>query len=286
MPAAPSCRRRFLSLRFWCRAVAGLTLIYCSIILLLLAIENRLVFRPVPASVRWREPLAGVTFEDVEFEGAHGVRLHGRWFPCPRATGAVLICHGRSGNLSQEVGPNSLAGWHKELGVSAFLFDYPGYGRSRGIPDEAGCYAAADGAYGWLTRTKNVPPGQVLIFGQSLGTAVAVDRASRRPHRALVLVAPFTSLPDVAVSNYLLLPAPLLMHNRFASLEKIGRCTRPVFIAHGTDDHMVPFTLGKRLFDAANEPKLFLTVPGAHHNCVNDMFFPELRRFLTSMPRT
>src|SRR5205823_5649823 len=113
---------------------------------------------------------------------------------------------------------------------------------------------------------------------------VAVNLASRRPHRALVLVSPFTSLPDVALSHLPFLPVHSLMHNHFDSLARIGSCTRPVFVVHGTHDRLVPFALGERLFAAANAPKRFLPVVGAHHgNCLPVAVFPALRCFLAEV---
>jgi fermentation-respiration switch protein FrsA (DUF1100 family) len=256
-----------------------LALGYGGALVVLVALEDRLLFHPAPAARRWAGPPPGVAVQDVAFQAADGTRLHGRWFPCPDARGAVLVCHSRAGNLSLELSPDALSGWQHEVGVSVFVFDYPGYGRSEGRPSEAGCYAAADAAYDWLTR--RVAAQDVLIYGRSLGTAVAVDLAARRPHRALLLVSPFTSLPAVVQRLYPVLPARWLMRNRFDSAAKVGRCSRPVLMVHGTRDHLVPFAEGERLFEAANEPKRFVPVAGAPHgDPVLAGFFPEVRRFL------
>jgi fermentation-respiration switch protein FrsA (DUF1100 family) len=129
-----------------------------------------------------------------------------------------------------------------------------------------------------------VAPQQVLLYGRSLGSAVAIDLASRHPHRALILVTPFTSVPDVAESRFPFLPAQLLMRNRFPSLAKIRQCTRPVMVLHGTDDLLVPFAQGKEMFDAANEPKRFIPVLGAaHEDCITPAFFSTIRNFLAEV---
>jgi hypothetical protein len=136
-----------------------------------------------------------------------------------------------------------------------------------------------------LTEAEGIAPEQVLLYGRSLGSAVAIELASREPHRALVLVSPFTSLPDVALSYFPLLPARQLMRNQFDSWARIGRCSRPVLFVHGTRDRLVPFTQGRRLFAAANGPKQFLAVEGAGHgNCVGPSFFTALRNFLLGLP--
>src|SRR5206468_3332696 len=125
--------------------------------------------------------------------------------------------------------------------------------------------AAADAAYAWLTEYQHIAPDNLVIVGRSLGTAVAVNLASRKPHRALVLISPPSSYRDVAQSHYPYLPARWLVRNRFDSLAKISRCSAPVLIIHGTCDRTTPFAQGQRLFNAANEPKRFVAVQGADH---------------------
>ena len=164
--------------------------------------------------------------------------------------------------------------------------DLPGYGRSAGTPTEAGCYAAGDAAYAWVTTEGKVPPGRVVLLGESLGSGVAVDLATRHDHRALVLMCPFTSLPAAAKSHYPFLPTHTVMRSRFDSIAKIGSCCRPLYIAHGTADNVVPFWQGEALFDAANEPKEFLRVEGAGHGIGGDDFYGPLARFLDRYPAT
>ncbi len=280
-------QRRILSFRCLLWIAACLILAYGAVVLILLRIEDRLLFHPVPASQRWLEPPSGFVVQDVHFPTAAGTRIHARWFPCAAAQGAVLICHSRAGNLSLELKADELAAWHRQIGCSVLIFDYPGYGRSEGHPSETACYDAAKAAYAWLTQIQGIPPDQVLLYGRSLGSAVAVDLACQRVYRALILVSPFSSLPDVALSQFPFLPARQLMHNRFPSLAKIGGCTQPLFIVHGTHDHLVPVELGKRLFAAAPEPKRLLTVADAQHSdCVTSSFFDALRQFLSEVEST
>src|SRR5205823_4469722 len=155
--------------------------------------------------------------------------------------GAALYFHGNGGNLSWW--GDSLHVLSDKLGESVLIVDYPGYGKSQGQPSEAGCCAAADAAYEWLTAVKKIAGEQVLIFGESLGGGVAVDLASRKAHRGLVLIKTFTSLPDVGQRIHPYFPIRLLMRNRFDSLSKIALCTRPTFVTHGDADGLVPFDL-------------------------------------------
>jgi fermentation-respiration switch protein FrsA (DUF1100 family) len=251
---------------------------YVGIIIVLLALENWLVYHPTAARVDWREPPNGHV-QDLELRSTDGTRIHAWWCPVEGSSGALLYCHGNAGNLSQRNG--SVAGLQQVLKESVLIFDYPGYGKSEGRPSEAGCYAAADAAYAWLVEVQKIPPERILIYGGSLGGGVAVDLASRKPHRALILVKTFTTMPDVGGGLYPWLPVRWLMRNRFDNLAKIGKCTRPVFIAHGTTDRLVPYELGERLFVAANEPKYFYRMDGIDHDGpVPAAMFAALTRFL------
>jgi fermentation-respiration switch protein FrsA (DUF1100 family) len=251
---------------------------YLGVILVLLAFENSLVYYPIKASEEWQSPPADAV-EDVALTSTDGTPIHAWWWPSARSSAAVLYCHGNAGNLSGR-GP-TLAGFHEILGVSVLIFDYPGYGKSGGRPSEQGCYQAADAAYDWLVHSAHIDPNEIIICGDSLGGGVAVDLASRKKHRALVLVKTFTSLPDVARRLYPWLPVRWLMRNRFDNLGKIDRCRQPVLVAHGPEDQLVPFVLGERLFAAANEPKKFVNLEhGAHNDPLPLEFFQQLQSFL------
>jgi alpha-beta hydrolase superfamily lysophospholipase len=183
------------------------------------ALENWFLYRPASHSRCWLEPPPALRVEDVELTTRNGVRIHA-WWTAPEgwrpSRGAMLYCHGNAGNVSAR--GEHLADWQARTGAAALIFDYPGYGRSGGRPSEAGCYAAADAAHDWLSAAGRVPAERVLILGRSLGAAVAVDLARRRPHRALVLYSPFTSFPDLAQEKCRWLPARRLVRNRFDSL--------------------------------------------------------------------
>ncbi len=170
--------------------------------------------------------------------------------------------------------------------MAVLVFDYPGYGRSSGVPSEAGCYAAGDAAYDWLSKVQHVPAERIILVGGSLGGGIATDLARRRPHRVLVLVAAFTSFPDMAQLKYPWLPARWLVHNHFDNLGKIADCRGPVFIAHAPQDKLIPFEQGERLFAAAHEPKRFFPMPNYWHNDLPvEAFYPALGDFLAECER-
>lgn len=255
---------------------------YLLIVVVMMVFENNLVYFPASARAYWR-PKPDARIVDVSFPSRDGALLHGWYFAEPGANQALLICHGNAGNVSSR-GP-LMMNLSQPCRAAVFVFDYPGYGKSAGRPTETGCYAAADAAYDWLVNEKRFPPERILLVGESLGGGVAVDLARRRDHRALVLFSTFTSLPDAARVHYPWLPVQWLMRNRFDSLSKIRDCHRPLFIAHGTTDTIVPFALAERLFAAANEPKRFVAMPGHDHNDpIPSECLDELRRFEAKLP--
>jgi fermentation-respiration switch protein FrsA (DUF1100 family) len=259
------------------RWVLFLGLLWLGAVVVLKALENRLVYFPLRAAESWNPPPDPQT-EDVWLTASDGTKLHA-WFLPHDGPGAVLVSHGNGGNLSHRGA--LIQNLHRHLGRSVIAYDYPGYGKSDGAPTESGCYLAGEAAYRWLTGERKVPAGRVVLLGESLGGGVAVELATRHDHEALALVFPFTSLPAAAKCHYPWVPCGLLMANRYDNLSKIGTYRRPVFITHGTADEVIPFSLGKELFEAANEPKRFLPLDGATHNGgLDERFYTELRRFL------
>jgi fermentation-respiration switch protein FrsA (DUF1100 family) len=251
---------------------------YTLIVVIMCFLESKLVFRAVPASERWQEP-PDPNIEEVAFPMAGGGTIHGWWLPKPDCSEALLLCHGNYGNVSDR--GQSLVRLRQEVGCSALIFDYPGYGKSPGRPTEESCYESAEAALAWLSDTKGIPSERALLYGESLGGGVAVEMARRHPVRALMLVKTFTSLPAVAKRRYPWLPVNTLMRTRFDNLAKIGECHCPIFITSATGDALVPFALGEELFRAAPEPKCFFALEGQDHaDRLPDECFAQLRRFL------
>jgi fermentation-respiration switch protein FrsA (DUF1100 family) len=237
-----------------------------------------LLYHPVPTPAAQVAP-PGSWVQDIDLEQPDGNRLHLRWCPVAGASGALLYCHGNAGNLSGRAA--AVRDLMTGLGESVLIFDYPGYGRSGGKPSEEGCYAAAERAFDWLTQEKGIPPERIILFGKSLGGGVATELATRRPHRALVLVKTFTSVPDLGRELYSWVPASCGGHNRFDNLAKIGQCPGPVFIAHGDADRLIPYSHAEKLHAAAPEPKALYRIPGCGHNDpLPPDCLPALKQFL------
>jgi fermentation-respiration switch protein FrsA (DUF1100 family) len=218
----------------------------------------------------WRVPVGA---EEVWFKTADGVRLYGWLFHSPSrpATASVIYFHGNGGNLSycDWVGAELAA-----RGLDVLIFDYRGYGRSEGEPvGERELYADADAAYDFLTRERGVAPGKLVLYGQSLGTAAAIDLAARRECGALVAESGLSSAADMAGAIMPWLPRSVrgLTKNKLDSVGKIARVSCPVLVVHGSRDDLIPAEQGRRLYDAAREPKQLKIIEGAGHNDLSNV---------------
>ena len=240
-------------------------------------IEKSMIFAPSPYPAGNWQP-TGLVFEDATFTAIDGMRLHGWFVPHPQPRAVVLFCHGNGGNVA--LWGDELRILHDRMGVSVLGFDYRGYGRSEGTPSEAGILADARAARTWLARRAGIPEDQVTLMGRSLGGAVAVDLAADGA-RGLVLESTFTSMPEVGHAALPWLPVRALMHTQFNSLAKIGKYRGPLLESHGTADRLIPYTIGRQLFEAANEPKQFVVIPGGDHNDPQtDEYYAALWEFL------
>ena len=263
---------------------AGL-LIFFALVLRLL--ENRLVFFPFkyPRGY-WKPESFGLKVEDCYFRTTDDLQLHGWLVSTERAIGTLLWCHGNAGNITDRL--DNLAKLAK-FPINIFIFDYRGYGKSEGSPTEEGVYLDAVAAYDYLISRPEIDPERIVVFGRSLGGAVAVDLATKRSSAGLVLESTFTSAKDMARSAFGFLPVHLIMKTDFDSFQKIPQIRVPLLFLHGTDDRTVPFALGRKLFEAANAPKDFYDIPGADHNDTyivgGQVYFDKLLKFVEQMAK-
>jgi hypothetical protein len=207
---------------------------------------------------------AAYTFEDVWFHAEDGTRLNGWYCPQEKPVAVILVAHGNAGNITYTV--PLLKRLHDLHRVSVLAFDYRGYGKSDGEPDETGVIEDTRAARKWLAQRANIEEHDVVLMGQSLGGGAVVDLASRDGARGLVLLSTFTSLPDVAGHHWPLVPTGLLMHNRMDSISKIDKYDGPLLQVHGDNDRIIPIAQGQKLFATAHEPKRFIVSHGADHN--------------------
>ncbi|WP_409525582.1 alpha/beta hydrolase [Nitrincola sp. MINF-07-Sa-05] len=205
---------------------------------------------------------AGLGYEDLTLITADNETLHAWYIPAPAARGDLLFMHGNAGNISHRL--TSISQFHR-MGLNVLIVDYRGYGNSSGNPSEQGLYTDAEAAYQWLVDERLVDPESIVVFGRSLGAAVAAQVAAEKPVGALILESGFTSVPDLGAEIYPFLPVRLLSRFQYDTREKLSRIRVPVLVVHSSEDEIVPFHHGQALFDAAAEPKQFLQIRGDHN---------------------
>jgi fermentation-respiration switch protein FrsA (DUF1100 family) len=263
------------------RYLISIPLAYLAIVVLLMLLEDSLLYFPAKYPDGDWNP-AGLVFEDAWFEAADGPKLHGWYVPHESPRAVILFAHGNAGNISHRA--DLLAELHR-LGTAVLAFDYRGYGRSEGSPNERGVIEDARAARKWLARRAGIGEEEIVLMGESLGGAVAVALAAESPARGLVLENTFCSAHDVAAYHYRWLPVRQLMRTKLDSAGVIGNYHGPVLQFHGSADTIVPLELGRKLFDTANEPKQFVLIQGADHNDPRGpQFYLELDRFLANLP--
>jgi fermentation-respiration switch protein FrsA (DUF1100 family) len=228
----------------------------------------------------------GMDFEDVALTTEDGVSLHGWFIPRPGAKRVLLFFHGNAGNISHRA--DSIRIFHR-LGLDVLILDYRGFGKSQGSPSEQGLYRDARAAWDWLTKERGYAPGDLVIFGRSLGAAVATQLASETDPGGLILESGFSSARDASRAIFPLLSWLVLNRYQFDSARALRTVDSPVLVLHSPDDEIIPYALGRKLFEAAREPKQFVTLRGGH----NDGFLasrPDYERaleaFLRSLPDT
>ncbi|MDP3182573.1 MAG: alpha/beta hydrolase [Desulfobaccales bacterium] len=241
--------------------------------------EKGIVFFPDPVLIGTPADYS-LEYEEVFFTAADGVRLHGWWMPRPGAP-VFLWFHGNAGNISHRLDNIRLL-WDK-VGVQVFIFDYREYGRSEGRINREGTYKDAAAAYRYVSETRGIPGEDIVLFGRSLGTALATDLAVKMPCRGLILESAFTNSSDMAR-----LYAPFMFDWRpkvpYDNLGKIDRIKVPVLIIHGEHDEIIPVDMSRRLYAAALQPKGLYIIPGAHHNDTyfvgGGPYFERLKTFI------
>lgn len=241
-----------------------LALAYAVVVLLVFLFQSRLVYFPQVGREFAVTPQSyGLQFEAVTIATEDGEKLAAWWVPAAASRGTVLIFHGNAGNMSHRL--DYLEMFHK-LGYSTLIIDYRGYGTSTGTPSEEGTYRDAQGAWRWLAEERGIKPGDIVLLGESLGGAVAAWLAARVTPRAVVLASTFTSVPDLGAQVYPFLPVRLVSRFSYDNMAAVKAIKAPLLIAHSRQDDIIPYSHGRALFDAGNDPKQFLEMSGGHND--------------------
>jgi fermentation-respiration switch protein FrsA (DUF1100 family) len=244
---------------------------YAAACAYLWAWQREIIFLPEPTSLRPSAEI-GTTYQSVRIPVGTAGFLAAWWLPsalAEAAPAAMLYLHGNEGNLAREVDRLQAL---RRLGLPILAIDYRGYGQSSGPPpSEAQLYEDAAAAWNHLTHVIGLEPTQLVIYGHSLGGAVAAELALRQPAAcAIVLESTFTSMADMGRLRYPIFPIDWLLNQRFDTAERVARLLQPIVIVHGTRDDIVPVGMAEQLFVAAREPKRLLLVHGGHEDALQN----------------
>jgi uncharacterized protein len=245
--------------------LVGLTLLFLlSVAALLVSCERLIVYHPYKyPEGDWSLSSNLDSKEDISFIADDGVVLHGWFFPSNKSNKTLLWFHGNAGNITHRLDNIKML---KRLNLNIFIFDYRGYGKSAGEPNEKGIYLDSQAAYDWLVKVKKAVPENIILFGRSLGGVCAVEVASKNPAAGIILESVFPSASKMARKIFPILPLSWAIKSRFDAISKVPNLKLPKLFLHGTRDEVVPYKLGRELYSVAAKPKIFYDIKGAGHN--------------------
>ncbi len=253
---------------------------YVALGLVLFLFQSRLVYFPEKVMVGTPHDVQ-LNYEAIYFKTRDGVELFGWYVPAPNSKGTILFCHGNAGNISHRL--EYLQIFHR-MGLSTFLYDYRGFGLSSGTPSEEGTTLDSEAALDFVMSRKGVPSERIVLYGESLGGAVAARLAVQQRPGALILASTFTSLPDLGAELYPLFPVRLLSRFRYDTLEYLRRVESPTLLIHSPDDEIVPFRHGRELYNAVSASRELLSIKGDHNSgfiISGDVYAQGIQRFLS-----
>ncbi len=236
--------------------------IYLGLCILLIIMQPKMIFFPEKGMFSTPE-MIGLKYESVELQSGNDIKIHGWFIPGEGNNGTLIFCHGNAGNISHRLDSIKL---FNEMGLNVFIFDYQGYGKSEGKPTENGTYADAQAAWNYLINERKEEPENIIIFGRSLGGAIAAWLAKNTKPRALIVESSFTSVEAIGQRMYPFMPVKLISRMKYDTLENIKHVKCPVLVIHSQDDELISYDYGQQIFDAANEPKKFLGIRGTHND--------------------
>jgi fermentation-respiration switch protein FrsA (DUF1100 family) len=210
---------------------------------------------------------AGLKYENITLKAKDGVNLNAWYIPHPRSTHTLLYFHGNAGNISHRI--FALPFFHR-MGMSVFFLEYRGYGKSEGRPSEKAFYADARSAYEYLRDSLRMPQDKIVLFGESLGGAVALDLATEVPVGAIICDGTFSSTLDMGKIYFPYTPLRWIISQKYDSVPKVRNISAPKFFVHSRQDQIVPFALGEKLYAQACHPKEFIARTGDHSNYLED----------------
>ncbi|MDP2156978.1 MAG: alpha/beta hydrolase [Nitrospirota bacterium] len=260
--------------------VIGLALGYFGLVAFVYVRQPKMLYFPTK-EIEQTPAAIGLSFDEVTFKTSDGMNIAAWYIPAPDAMAVLLFCHGNGGNISHRL--DSIRIFHN-LGLSVLIFDYRGYGRSEGEPTEKGTYLDAEAAWNFLVKDKGIDSARIVIFGRSLGSAVAAELAMRRQAGALILESGFTSITDLGRKYYPHMPVSLITRFHYATIDKVSSLALPKLFIHSPSDEVIPYEQGLRLYEKAAEPKEFLQLRGDHNEgflLSGELYINGLQQFIS-----
>ena len=246
------------------QSIGVMTVLMLLSALLLVGFEKKIIFHPAKFPEGYWNPVSlGLKTQDILFQSVDGVNLHGWFVPTPGARATLLWFHGNAGNLSHRLDNIQRL---LPLNLNIFIFDYRGYGKSEGEPDENGIYKDSQAAYNMVLELEGVSVNSLFLFGRSLGGICATETALNNPARGLILESTFTSASDMSRKIIPLIPLGWAIRSKLDAINKVTELKLPKLFLHGDRDEVVPFDLGRKLYEEASDPKSFYIIQGAGHN--------------------
>ena len=225
--------------------------IYIIFVVVLFFIQSYLIYYPTH-KISTTPQINGLSYEEIFFITKDGVKISAWYIPALKSGNTILFCHGNAGNIGDRL--ESIKIFYN-LGLNTFIFDYRGYGKSEGKTTEYGTYLDAEAAWYYLVNKQKLTPQKIIIFGRSLGGAIASWLAKLHTPKALIIESSFTSIKDIASKLFPYIPVKILMRFDYNTCEYLKKVSCPVLIIHSRDDKLIPFNHGLKLFDIANDPK-------------------------------
>lgn len=271
--------RKFSLKKFTIKLLISLAIIYAGVCVVVYVRQPRLLYQP-SSTIHKTPSDINLDFEEVTLASGKAGEVSAWYVPAKNERGTVLFCHGNGGNISHRL--YSIEQFH-ELGLSVLIFDYNGYGHSSGSPSEENTYQNALAAWEYLTKERKKSPGRIVLFGRSLGGAVALWLSEQVKAKALIIESTFTSVPDIGKHHYPYFPIRTLSWYDYNSLKRIKTIRLPILVIHSKDDTLIPYSHGRALYNAGPEPKQFFELKGDHNNgfvLTGDRYVNKIDTFL------
>lgn len=254
-------------------------LLLCGLVFIF---QSRLVYFP-DKQLPFTPAAIGLSYDDIRFMTADNLELNGWYIFNDYPIGTLLFCHGNAGNIGHRLA--SIKIFH-DLGLNVFIFDYRGYGKSEGSINESGSSLDARAAWDFLTQTRHIPPGQIVLFGRSLGSAVAAELGRSVSAAGIILESSFRSIPDLGQQLYPFLPVKLLSRVKYPTSDYLQQVGIPKLFIHSRNDEIIPFSHGEYNYSHAPAPKAFLEISGGHNDgfmVSRAVYEKGLRQFLSGL---